>query len=96
MSMAMTRAPISTASCVADRPTGPWPKLAKENIDPSGVLVLRHTPHERGLRKVLPWLAAEHPDIFNAYQSTQDVKVEAAMLKAKHVAFNDWHRFILH
>src|SRR5262245_66029155 len=26
MSMAMTRAPISTASCVADRPTGPWPK----------------------------------------------------------------------
>jgi hypothetical protein len=28
MSMAMTRAPISTASCVADKPTGPWPKMA--------------------------------------------------------------------
>jgi hypothetical protein len=28
MSMAMTRAPISTASCVADKPTGPWPKTA--------------------------------------------------------------------
>src|SRR5262249_11313379 len=28
MSMAMTHAPISTASCVADRPTGPWPKMA--------------------------------------------------------------------
>jgi hypothetical protein len=26
--MAMTRAPISTASCVADSPTGPWPKMA--------------------------------------------------------------------
>lgn len=60
--------------------------LAKENIDPAGVLVLRHTPWERGLRKVLPWLAAEHPDIFNAYQQTQDVKVEAEMLRANHVA----------
>src|SRR5215470_8508066 len=28
MSTAMTRAPISTASCVAERPTGPWPKMA--------------------------------------------------------------------
>ena len=28
MSMAMTRAPMTTASCVADRPTGPWPKMA--------------------------------------------------------------------
>ena len=62
--------------------------LAKENIDPSGVLVLRHTPRpEDGrLRKVLPWLAADHPDIFNAYQQTQTKKVEDQMLKAKHVA----------
>src|SRR5262249_269878 len=28
MSTAMTRAPMTTASCVADRPTGPWPKMA--------------------------------------------------------------------
>jgi hypothetical protein len=24
----MTRAPIAAASCVADKPTGPWPKIA--------------------------------------------------------------------
>lgn len=62
--------------------------LAEEKIDPAGVLVLRHTPRpEDGkLRKVLPWLAAEHPDVFNAYQSTQPVKIEAEMLRAKYVA----------
>ena len=27
-SSAITRAPIATASCVADKPTGPWPKIA--------------------------------------------------------------------
>jgi hypothetical protein len=60
--------------------------LAKGNIDPSGVLVLRHTPWEPKLRKVLPRLAADQSDVFNAYQSTQDTKVEAEMLRAKHVA----------
>jgi hypothetical protein len=60
--------------------------LAEENIDSSGVLCLRHTPPERQLRKVLPWLAERHPDIFNAYQSTQNERVQAEMLRAKHVA----------
>jgi hypothetical protein len=62
--------------------------LAKENIDPRGVLVLRHTPRpeDRQLKKVLPWLAAEHPKIFNAYQQTQGPTVETDMLKAKYVA----------
>jgi hypothetical protein len=60
--------------------------LAEENIDLSGVLCLRHTPWERQLRKVLPWLAERHPGVFNAYQSTQPDRVEAEMLRAKHVA----------
>ncbi len=62
--------------------------LAKEKIDPRGVLALRHTPRpeERQLRKVLPWLAAEYPKIFNAYQQTQSPTVERDMLKAKYVA----------
>jgi len=60
--------------------------LAKENIDPSGVLVLRHTPMEPELRENLPLLAAVKPDLFNAYQQTQDVRVEKQMLRAKHVA----------
>jgi hypothetical protein len=60
--------------------------LIEQKIDPAGVLVFRHTPWERGLRKALPWLAAEHPDTFNAYQQTQTESVEAEMLRAKHVA----------
>jgi hypothetical protein len=60
--------------------------LEEENIDQSGVLVLRHTPKEPALKETLPLLAAVKPDLFNAYQQTQDVKVEAEMLRAKHVA----------
>jgi len=62
--------------------------LAEKNIDLASVLLLRHTPkREDGqLKKVLPWLAEEHPDVFNAYQSTQVPKVEAAMRRAKYVA----------
>jgi len=60
--------------------------LTDQNIDPREVLVMRHRPHEPELRKVLPWLAAEKPDVFNAYQQTQGQKVENAMLEAKHVA----------
>ena len=50
-----------------------------KSIDPQKVLVFRHRPHEPGLCRVLPWLAAERPDIFNAYQQTQGEKVERAM-----------------
>jgi hypothetical protein len=65
--------------------------LTEPKIDPAGVLVFRHTPWERGLRKVLPWLAAEHPDIFNAYLQTQSEAVEAELLRARYVAsFIDW------
>ena len=48
----------------------------KKRIDPRQVVVLRHRPTEPGLNKVLPWLAAEKPDVFNAYQQTQGEKVE--------------------
>jgi hypothetical protein len=60
--------------------------LTKRAIEPDGVLVFRHRPKEPGLRKVLPWLAAEKPEVFNAYQSTQDEKVESALLRARYVA----------
>ncbi len=42
--------------------------LVAKEIDPQRVLVLRHRPLEPELSKVLPWLAAERPDVFNAYQ----------------------------
>lgn len=57
-----------------------------KGIDPTQVLVFRHQPQEPKLRKVLPWLAAEKPDVFNAYQQTQVPRVEKAMLKASYVA----------
>ena len=60
--------------------------LIGKNIDPQHVLVLRHRPPEPKLNKVLPWLAAERPDVFNAYQQTQTKQVEQAMKRAKYVA----------
>jgi hypothetical protein len=60
--------------------------LRKNGIEPEQVLVLRHRPPEPELNKVLPWLAAEKPDVFNAYQQTQGEKVEKAMAGASYVA----------
>jgi hypothetical protein len=60
--------------------------LRGKGIDPEQVLVMRHRPSEPELNKVLPWLAAERPDLFNAYQQTQGERVEKAMLGAKYVA----------
>jgi hypothetical protein len=59
--------------------------LRGKGINPEQVLVLRHRPSEPKLNKVLPWLAAEKPDLFNAYQQTQTEKLEKAMLGASHV-----------
>ena len=53
--------------------------LTGKGIDPRQVLVMRHRPKEPGLNKVLPWLAAEKPDVFNAYQETQGQRVEKVM-----------------
>lgn len=53
--------------------------LRLDNIDPADVIVLRHRPADQQLRRVLPWLAAEAPDVFNAYQQTQGSVVENAM-----------------
>lgn len=53
--------------------------LAKEGIDPGCVIVMRHRPHERELARVLPWLAAERPETFNAYQQYQGKQLENVM-----------------
>jgi hypothetical protein len=55
--------------------------LLKQDIDPANVIVMRHRPNEPGLRKVLPWLVHEKPDVFNAYQQKHGPRVEAAMEK---------------
>jgi hypothetical protein len=53
--------------------------LLANGADPQYVVVLRHRPYEPELNKVLPWLAAEKPDVFNAYQQTQGQKLENVM-----------------
>jgi hypothetical protein len=60
--------------------------LNNESVDPHQVIVMRHRPPEPELRKVLPWLAAERPNVFNAFQQTQPEKLERAMLRAKYIA----------
>ncbi len=53
--------------------------LHSDNFDPQQVLVLRHRPRETELKKWLPWLAAEKPDVFNAYQQSQGEKLQNAI-----------------
>lgn len=53
--------------------------LRSKNIDPQQVIVLRHRPKEPKLSKWLPWLAAENPDVFNAYQQTQGERLQKVM-----------------
>ena len=60
--------------------------LRQKEIDPQQVLVIRHRPVARKLNKVLPWLAAKKPDLFNAYQATQSPRLEKAMMGAKFLA----------
>ncbi len=60
--------------------------LLADEIDPQRVLVLRHRPLEPELSKVLPWLAAERPEVFNAYQQTQTKQVEGEMARAEYAA----------
>ena len=60
--------------------------LLADEIDPQRVLVLRHRPLEPELNKVLPWLAAERPEVFNAYQQTQTKQVEGEMARAEYTA----------
>lgn len=60
--------------------------LSLNKIDKQQVLVFRHRPHEPDLNHWLPWLAANKPKVFNAYQQTQGEKLEKAMAGAKYVA----------
>ena len=47
---------------------------------------MRHRPKEPQLNKVFPWIAAEHPAAFNAYQQSHGKKVEKALLTADYIA----------
>lgn len=56
------------------------------DIDPAEALVVRHAPVEKSLRRVLPWLVEERPDLWLAYQQIQWESLEKAMASAKYIA----------
>jgi hypothetical protein len=59
--------------------------LVKTGLDPRRVMVMRHRPTEKGLRHVMQWLAADRPEVYNAYQSNHGETVEASLSKATHL-----------
>lgn len=60
--------------------------LSERGIDLAQILVMRHRPSEKEFNRILPWLAADRPDLFNAYQETQRPKVENMFRRAKYLA----------
>ena len=59
--------------------------LRKVGVDPASSIVMRHRPTERDLRRALRWFAAEHPDVYNAYQCCHGERVEGALGRASHL-----------
>jgi hypothetical protein len=59
--------------------------LQKASLDPRQVVVMRHRPTEKALREELGWMAAERPELFNAFQSSHSPNAEATLKKAKHL-----------
>ncbi len=59
--------------------------LTKSGLDPATVMVMRHRPAEKDLRAVLPWLAAERPAVYNAFQCNHSEVVEKALSKARYL-----------
>ena len=60
--------------------------LQQVGIDPARTVVVRHFPVENELKKVLPWLVVERPELWRAYQQIQWASLEKAMVKAEWVA----------
>lgn len=60
--------------------------LEQVSIDPNSTLCMRHRPVEPRLRRAFLWLAADSPDVFNAYQSVQKPSAERQLMNATHLA----------
>lgn len=54
--------------------------------DPSRTLVVRHVPVEKKLKRALPWIVAERPDLWLAYQRIQWESLENAMQRGTYIA----------
>ena len=53
--------------------------LKAEGIEPGDVSVILHSTNLQPLRRMLPWIVAERPDLFEAYQSVHSLPAEAAL-----------------
>jgi hypothetical protein len=60
--------------------------LELEGFDLNELLIVRHTPVEKSLKRVLPWLVVERPDLFLAYQRIQWSTLEKAMTRGRYLA----------
>lgn len=60
--------------------------LELAGFGPGECLIVRHSPIEKKLKRVLPWLVAERPELFLAYQRIQWAGLEKAMTRARHIA----------
>lgn len=60
--------------------------LQAKGLGGEAVMVLRHRPSEPRFARMLPWLAAEKPELYNAYQQTQGERLEKALTRAAYVA----------
>lgn len=60
--------------------------LELADIDLAATLVVRHAPVEKALKRVLPWLVAERPDLWLTYQRIQWTNLEKAMTRGKYIA----------
>jgi len=57
--------------------------LHRDNINPKQAIVVRHAE----LPKVLAWFAEESPDIFNAYQQSQSIPLETALMGLRNTGY---------
>lgn len=57
--------------------------LASLGLRPELTLVVRQSPKEPRLRRVLPWIASERPDLYRAYHQVQWPATERALAKAE-------------
>lgn len=60
--------------------------LRLAQLDPKATLIVRHFPQEKSLRRVLPWLVVERPDLWLAYQRIQWASLEKAMTRGRYMA----------
>lgn len=51
----------------------------------ASTLFVRHAPQEDALRRVMPWIVVERPDLWLAYQQIQWPSLEKAMTKASYI-----------